>query len=73
MTLYSSSICPRCDVLKIKLNQAGFSYDINENEEEMEALGIEMLPVLQLSDGKLLNFTAALAFIKDMEASKDEN
>lgn len=73
MTVFSSSTCPRCDILKIKLNQAGFSYDINENEEEMEALGIEMLPVLQLSDGKLLNFTAALAFIKDMEASKNED
>ena len=62
MILYSSSTCPKCKVLKMKLDKAGFSYVANENVEEMQKLGIKTLPYLQLDDGTLLDFGAAVKY-----------
>lgn len=73
MILYSSSTCPKCKVLKMKLDKAGLEYEVNENVEEMMALGIKSLPYLQMSNGKLLDFGAAIAFAKDMEVAKNED
>lgn len=73
MTVFSSSTCPKCKVLKIKLDKAGLVYEVNENLEDMKELGIKSLPVLQLSNGELLDFGAAIAFARDMEAAKNEN
>lgn len=70
MTVYSSSTCPKCKVLKVKLDKAGIEYQVNENIEDAKALGIKTLPYIQLQDGTLLDFGAAIAFIRDMEASK---
>ena len=69
MTVYSSSTCPKCKVLKMKLDKAGIEYTVNENIEDAKAVGIKTLPYLQLSDGTLLDFGAAIAFVKEMEAS----
>lgn len=70
MTVFSSSTCPKCKVLKMKLDKAGIEYTVNENIEEAAALGIKSLPYIQLSDGKLLDFSASIAFVKEMEVSK---
>jgi glutaredoxin len=69
MTVFSSSTCPKCKVLKMKLDKAGIEYTVNENVEEAAALGIKSLPYIQLSNGKLLDFAAAIAFVRDMEAA----
>ena len=68
--LHSSSTCPKCKVLKMKMDKAGIAYEINEDIKIMEELGIKSLPYLQLSEGKLLDFSGAIAFVKDMEASQ---
>lgn len=73
MTVFSSSTCPKCKVLKIKMDKAGLVYEVNENPDDMKELGIKTLPMLQLSNGDLLDFGAAIAFVKDMEAAKDED
>lgn len=69
MILYSSSTCPKCKVLKVKLEKAGINYTANENIEDAKAAGIKTLPYLQLEDGTLLDFGKAIAFIKEMEAA----
>lgn len=69
ITLYSSSSCPRCKVLKMKMDKAGIEYNVVEDIKEMEGLGIKSLPHLQLEEGKLLDFSGALAFVKEMEAA----
>ena len=73
MTVFSSSTCPKCKVLKIKMDKAGLVYEVNENPDDLSEFGIKTLPVLQLSNGDLLDFGAAIAFVKDMEAAKDED
>jgi hypothetical protein len=46
MTVFSSATCPKCKVLKIKMDKAGLVYEVNENLEDMRELGIKTLPVL---------------------------
>lgn len=67
MVVYSNSGCPKCKVLKMKMDKANLAYDVNENIEEMQELGIKSLPYLQLEDGTLLDFGAAVKYIKTLE------
>ena len=67
MTVYSTSTCPKCKVLKTKLERAGIEYTANENMEEMRELGIKSVPYLKLEDGTLLDFGAAIIYIKTLE------
>ena len=49
------------------MDKANLAYDVNENTEEMQELGIKSLPYLQLEDGTLLDFGAAVKYIKTLE------
>ena len=66
ITVYSSSTCPKCKVLKMKLDKLGIAYNTNENIDEMEKLGIKSLPMMQVGDNELLDFGAAIAFIRKL-------
>lgn len=61
--LYSTN-CPKCNVLKKKLDQHNVTYSINDSVEEMESLGIEDVPVLSL-DGQLMDFKEAVVWINN--------
>ena len=56
--LYSTG-CPRCDVLKDKLDAKSISYSINNSVEEMTELGISDVPVLSVN-GQMLKFKEAV-------------
>ena len=45
ITLYSTG-CPKCTVLKKKLDERGVTYIENNSVEEMQSLGITEIPVL---------------------------
>ena len=70
ITVYSSSTCPKCKVLKMKLDKLGIVYNVNENISEMEKLGIKSLPMMQVGDDELLDFGAAIAFVKKLGDEK---
>jgi len=63
--LYSTN-CPRCMVLEKKLNNAGINYSINDNVEEMLALGFMEAPILMV-DGKAMNFKEANDWIGEQQ------
>lgn len=67
MTIFSSSTCPKCKVLKMKMDKAGVKYTVNENIEDMQSLGIKTIPYLQLDDGVLLDFAQAVKFINNLD------
>ena len=67
MVLYSSSTCPKCKVLKMKLEKAGIKYTADEDIEAMQLLGIKSLPYLQLDNGTLLDFGDAVRYLKEKE------
>lgn len=55
--LYSTG-CPKCRVLKTKLDKKNINYIENNNVEEMLELGFDLLPVLKV-DNDIMNFTEA--------------
>lgn len=66
MTLYTTQTCPRCRVIKIKLEQAGIEYNISQDENKMRELGIQQVPMLE-KDNELLDFSAILDYIAEVE------
>lgn len=65
VTLYSTN-CPRCVVLEKKLQNAGINFSINNNIEEMLALGFLEAPILMV-DGKAMAFKEANDWIGEQQ------
>lgn len=63
--LYSTG-CPKCNILKKKLNEKKISYQENNSVDEMIELGIDFVPVLQVGN-KQLSFTQAIKWINESE------
>ena len=59
--LYSTG-CPKCRVLKTKLDKKNINYIENNDVEEMLELGFDLLPVLKV-DNDIMNFTEAIKWI----------
>ena len=62
VVLYSTN-CPRCKVLKAKMDQAGIDYTEVTDIDVMTEKGFIEAPMLEL-DGKLMNFSQGLVWIK---------
>ena len=61
IVLYSTG-CPKCEVLKKKLTESGVLYEENHSVDEMLALGITQVPVLEV-DGTMMDFKSAVAWV----------
>ena len=59
--LYSTG-CPKCSVLKKKLDEKGISYMEISDTSLMLSLGIEEVPVLSIDD-RLVEFADAIRWI----------
>lgn len=64
-----STYCPRCRVLKEKLDSKNIHYELNTNTQEMISLGLVNAPALQLEDGTLLDFGQAVKWIGGYNAN----
>lgn len=65
MTLYTTETCPRCKVLKMKLQAKNVEYIEISDMDVIEAKGIKSVPVLEV-DGEMLNLSQANDFIKTL-------
>lgn len=63
MILYSTG-CPLCKTLERKMKQAGVSFTVIDDEEEMIRLGFQSVPVLY-AFGKYMNFSEAMQYISE--------
>lgn len=61
--LYSTG-CPKCKILKKKLDDANIVYKENNNVDDMLKLGLEQVPVLFV-DGTVFNFDEAVKWIRE--------
>ena len=57
--------CPRCKVLKTKLDQKGIRYETVNDIAIMKAKGFAEAPKLEISDGTILGFKEAIEWIKE--------
>ncbi len=58
--------CPRCNVLKKKLEQKNIKYSEVTSVDDMLSLGIKTVPILSLN-GELMDFTKAIQWINQLE------
>lgn len=72
MKLYTKTDCPLCTVIKVKLGVAGIPYEICTNEQEMEKLGIDQLPVLVLDNDTQLGFKQILNYIEEDKINHED-
>ena len=64
IVLYTTG-CPRCSILKQKLDQKGVSYSVVTDMNEMLSRGISMAPMLEVGD-TMLGFTEAVVFVNSL-------
>lgn len=62
--LYSTG-CPKCKILKKLLENSSIEYVENNNEKEMESLGLNSLPAIKLEDNRVLNYQESVKYIKE--------
>lgn len=65
ITLYSTG-CPRCNVLKQKLDSKNIEYTVINDVDIMTEKGIETVPVLEV-DGQLMKFPEAMKWVEKGE------
>lgn len=64
MKLYTREGCPKCKVLKLKLELKGIEYTECQDLERLAALGIKSLPALEIDD-QLLTFEEAIKYVNE--------
>ena len=65
VTLYSTG-CPKCKVLKSKLDSKNIEYKIITDVDEMTKLGMTTVPFLMI-DGKIKNFKESVDYINSLD------
>lgn len=63
VTLYSTG-CPKCKVLKAKLDYKNISYNIISDVSVITNKGIQTVPVLDV-DGQLFDFKEAVQWVNE--------
>ena len=67
MVILYSTNCPKCQVLKKKLDSKSIQYTVETSVDTMLSLGITQVPVLSVGVG-LLSFTQANEWINAQNA-----
>ncbi len=65
ITLYSTN-CPKCNVLKQKLQSLNIDFEVSDNIDELINLGFMEAPILKVND-EYLNFSKAVNWIKEQK------
>lgn len=64
ITIYTTQTCPKCKILKKKLQEKGIEYKEFNDEDEMQRMGILSVPVMDV-DGEQLDFPAAIKYVNE--------
>lgn len=70
--LYSADWCPKCQVLKKKLVAKYVEFKVVKDENVLDEMGIDELPVLSVS-GELMDMVAANNWINSLEGPVNEH
>ena len=64
VTIYTTATCPRCRILKEKMDTKGIEYQESSNIDLLLEKGIQSVPVLEV-EGELFSFKDANDWIND--------
>ena len=62
MVILYSTGCPKCQVLKSKLDSKDISYELFDNKDKMIDKGFTNVPILEV-DGEIMDFKRAVEWI----------
>ena len=68
--IFYTTGCPKCAVLKKKLDQKRVFYRMVSDMDEMLALGIKSAPFLSV-DGELMDYSAAVQWVNGLKEEKE--
>lgn len=60
-----SNGCPKCKILKSKLDEKGLQYETSDNIQEVINLGFRTVPLLVVDDS-IMDFNKAITWIQGM-------
>lgn len=63
--VFYSTDCPKCKVLKAKLDSKGIDYTIFNDVDRMVEMGITTVPDLMV-DGKLMNYKESIEWLNSL-------
>lgn len=73
--LYSTG-CPKCNVLKKKLEAANINYtevtDTDKVSQICNSTGFNSVPIIAIEDGDILDFNRAIAWVKQVGEQNDK-
>lgn len=64
--VFYSTDCPKCKVLKAKLDSKSIDYTIFNDVDRMVEMGITTVPDLMV-DGKLMNFKESMEWLNSID------
>lgn len=67
--IFYTTHCPKCQVLKAKLDSLNISYFVQEDINVMENMGMMTVPMLQVGNN-LLTFSQAVKWLKEYEKNE---
>ena len=67
LLLYGSPTCPRCMVLRKKMEIAGIEFEETHDIQKLAELGFQQLPILCVGGKEYLDFKSAVAYVKELE------
>ena len=62
--VYTHETCPRCKVLKKKLELSGLEFEECMDIDKMLAMGMKSSPMMEV-DGQLLTFEEAIKYVNE--------
>ena len=66
MVNFFTTGCPKCKVLKRKMDNKGIPYNIVTDIEVMISLGLDSVPAIQTEDGKIMEFSEAIKWVNEV-------
>ena len=64
MTVLYSTGCPKCKILKQKLDEKNIIYEICSDVEVMKSKGMMSVPILEV-DGETMTYMNAIQWVKE--------
>lgn len=66
IVLYSTN-CPKCKVLETKMTNLGIDFQVFNNIDDIIKLGFQQAPMVKDEQGKIMNFSEAIKWLKTLE------
>lgn len=67
IAVFSRPNCPKCMILKSRLETEDREFKTSDDAEHMASLGIMSVPMMQVDDGDLMDFNSAMAWLNNNE------